>query len=82
MMFLNSQQDLWKRWLACQRVTFVPMVASIVGNLISIPLIYIFIYILELGLAGIPIAQGLNSFIIFGTTVIYTFCKPETSQVL
>ena len=58
------------------------MVASVIGNLISIPLIYVFMYTLELGLAGIPIAQGLNSLVIFGTTIVYTLCKPETREVL
>lgn len=81
-MFFNSQYDLWKRWLACQRITFVPMVASLAGILISIPLIYLFMYTFDYGLCGIPIAQGLSSVIELGTTVIYTFCKPEARRVL
>ena len=55
-MFLQSQHDLWKRWLACQRVTFVPMVACLTGVLLQIPLIYLFMYEFNLGLDGIPIA--------------------------
>ena len=42
--FLYGQYDLRKRWLACQRVTLVPMVASIIGSILLVPLCYIFIY--------------------------------------
>ena len=39
-----TQYDLWKRWLACQRITYVPMVASIVGSFANIPLIYVLMF--------------------------------------
>lgn len=42
--FIFTQYDLWKRWLACQRITYVPMVASIVGSIANIPLIYVLMF--------------------------------------
>ena len=57
------------------------MVAQIVGTLLSIPLIYSFMYTFEYGLQGIPIAQFIQSVIVLATTVIYTFCNPEAQKV-
>ena len=74
--------DLWKRWLACQRITYVPMVAGIVGTLLSIPLIHLCMYTFDYGLTGLPMAQGITTGIGLLVVIVYTFCKPETRQVL
>ena len=80
--YLNCVNGLWKTWLACQRVTFVPMVSSLVGTFLLVPIIYCCVYILGFGLNGIPLSLFIQSTIVLSTTVIYSFCKPEVRKCI
>ena len=73
--FLFGQYDLRKRWLACQRITFVPMVASIIGTFFHVPFCYLFMYTCGLGIDGLPLAAFCKDSIILGSTIVYCRCK-------
>ena len=74
--------DLTKRWLACQRLTFVPMVLMIVGTCLHIPLCYIFVHSLDMGVKGLPVASGVKDTILFMGLYLYARCSSEVSHVL
>ena len=80
--FLYGQYDLRKRWLACQRVTLVPMVASIFGSILLVPLCYIFMYSCNFGLSGLAFAAFVKEAIVLTTTVTYSYCKSEIRAVM
>ena len=80
--FMYGQYDLRKRWLACQRITLVPMVASILGTFVQIPLCYFFMYTLDFGITGLPLATFVKESTLLATTVAYCHCKPEIRKVL
>lgn len=80
--FLNGHYDLRKRWLACQRITFVPMVACIIGTLIHVPLCYFFVYTLNFGLSGLPFANFLKEAMTLSTTMLYCHFKEQISEVM
>ena len=58
------------------------MIANIVGTILSIPLMYLFMYTFDFGLSGIPFAQAFVSLIIFAIVLTYSFCQPEVKSVL
>ena len=80
--FLWGQYDLRKRWLACQRITLVPMVASFVGTILLIPNCYLFMYTCDLGINGLVLAAVSKDFTVLFITVIYCYCKPEIRAVI
>ena len=80
--FLWGLYDVRKRWLACQRITFVPMIASFVGTAVLIPACYIFMYTCDLGVRGLPVAVVVKEFTNLTITVVYSYCKPEIRQVM
>lgn len=80
--FLNGHYDLRKRWLACQRITFVPMVASIIGTIVHIPVCYIFAYTFDFGLNGLAFANFVKEAITLCTTIAYCYLKPEIREVM
>ena len=80
--FLYGHYDLRKRWLACQRITFVPMVASIIGTLQFVPFCYLAMYTCNLGIDGLPVALFFKQFVILASTMLYCRCKPEIREVM
>ena len=80
--FLWGHYDLRKRWLSCQRITFVPMIASFIATAVLVPACYIFMYTCNLGIKGIAVAAVVKEFTALAITVVYCYCKPEIRQVM
>lgn len=80
--FVYGQYDLRKRWLACQRITFVPMVASIISTLMHVPLCYLFVHTAGFGLHGLAFANFIKESITLMITMTYCRCRPEIREVL
>ena len=74
--------DLSKRWLACQRLSFVPMVCMIVGTVVHIPLCFLFVNGLDMGIEGLAVASGVKDTILLITIYLYARCSPQISEVL
>jgi len=74
--------DLWKRWLACQRLTFVPMICMIIGSFLHIVLCYLCLDSFGMGVIGLAVATACKDAILFATIVIYARCSPQVNQVL
>ena len=74
--FLQGLYDLWKRWLACQCLTFVPMVCMIVGAFAHIPLCYICVHTFDMGVSGLAVASCIKDAIFMLTIYTYARCSP------
>ena len=74
--------DLSKRWLACQSLTLVPMVCMIVGTCFHIPLCFLFVDYLDMGVEGLPVASGVKDAILLLAIYFYARCSPLVSPVL
>ena len=70
-----SQYDLYKRWLACQRITFVPMVAMFIGTSLHVPFCYLYVKYFDLGLIGLGVASSSKDLIILISVMIYGNCS-------
>ena len=80
--FMYGQYDLRKRWLACQRITFVPMVASIISTVMHVPLCYLFVHTAGFGLHGLALANFIKESITLLITMTYCRCRPEIREVM
>ena len=74
--------DLSKRWLAAQRLTFVPMICMIVGSIVHIPLCLLFVKGLDLGIAGLAIASGVKDAVLLLTVFLYARCSPTIAEAM
>ena len=55
--FFYGHYDLQKRWLACMRITFIPMVAMFVAITLHISLCFLFLYYFNMGVIGIALSN-------------------------
>lgn len=69
--FFYSQYDLYKRWLACMRITLMPMVVMLVGTVIHVILCYVFINVLHYDILSLACASSLNAFFLMVTVIIF-----------
>ena len=74
--------DLNKRWLACLRITFVPMVCMMIATIIHIPLCYGLVFGLDLGVEGIAIATSVKDGALLLSVLIYMRCSEPISSTL
>jgi len=74
--------DLWKRWLSCQRVTKVPMVANFVATMLYMPFAYHFMFSLDMGILGLAYASVLKSTILLLSMVVYSKCSAQIRDSL
>mmetsp|Transcript_29730 Transcript_29730/g.36897 ORF Transcript_29730/g.36897 Transcript_29730/m.36897 type:complete len:95 (-) Transcript_29730:834-1118(-) len=68
----QGQFDLWKRWLACQRCTVVPMLCMVVGALLHLPLCWLFACHLQLGVKGLAISSGIKDAVLLLTVMVFS----------
>ena len=74
--------DLWKRWLACQRLTKLPMIANMITTLLMAPILYFYMFTMGYGLIGSAYAWVTKSFLTFAAVVIYCKCSDQVKHVL
>ena len=74
-MFFYGQFDLYKRWLACQRITLVPMFAMFGSSFLHIPLCMLFVNYYDLDIRGLNIAASIKDFILLLSVMIYGGCS-------
>lgn len=58
------------------------MVCMLVGTALFVPLCMLFVHGLDMGIEGLPIANGVKDAILLLTIFFYTRCSPEISKVL
>lgn len=81
-LFFSSLFDLWKRWLACQRITSVPMLCIVFASILHVPLCYLSLNSLDMGIIGLAYATTVKDALCFLSIVIYCRCSPEIRQVM
>ena len=81
-MFFYGQYDCYKRWLACMRITFMPMVAMLIATALHFFLCYYFVNVLDWGVDGLPIASSVKDFVLILMVVIYGWCDPKINRAL
>lgn len=74
--------DLYKRWLSCMRITFVPMVAMFVASLLHIPFCLLFINIFDMDIRGLAMALSVTDFILLSTVMVYGNCSEKVRPAL
>ena len=80
--FCYGQYDLYKRWLACMRITFVPMVAMCIATCMHLPFCLLFMNAFGLGIVGLAVASSCRDFILLVALMIYGNCKTEIRDTL
>ena len=81
-MFFYGQYDLYKRWLSCQRITVVPLVAMFVATFLHIPLCYLFVIHFDLDIRGLGIASSLKDLVLLLSVMIYSNCNEQVRPAL
>ena len=74
--------DLQKRWLSCQRITFMPMVAMFVAIFIHIILCYLFMNVFEMDIIGLAYATSIKDAVLALSVAIYCYCSEKISKSL
>ena len=64
--------DLYKRWLACMRITLAPMLVMIVGTLAHVVLCCILMKVFDMGIIGLAYSSSLSNFAMMATVMIYS----------
>ena len=73
--FFYGQYDLYKRWLACMRITLGPMIAMIVSTIVHFILCWTFLKVFDTGIIGLAYASTLKDFILMISVMIYSRCS-------
>ena len=81
-MFFYGHYDLYKRWLACMRITFVPMVAMFVGTFLHIPLCFLLMDYFDMGIKGLGLASSIKDGVLLVTVMIYGNCSAQIRPAL
>lgn len=68
--------------MSCQRVTFYPMVATILATVLHIPLCFLLCKGLDWGIIGLAVATSIKDFFLMAFVVIYGRCSSEFDQTL
>ena len=73
--FCFGQYDLYKRWLACQRITFVPLIAMIIATILHLPLSYLLAFKCGLDIRGLALASSIKDAALLSILVLYGRCS-------
>ena len=76
-MLIYGQFDLYKRWLACMRITFVPMIAMIVAVTLHLPFCFLFVNYFDMSIEGLVLADLLKNSGLLLTVTIYGSCSAQ-----
>ena len=71
--FFYAHYDLLKRWLACMRLTFYPLVIMVIATTIHVLLCLLFVKYLDLDIIGLAIAHSVKDCLLFILTVLYSW---------
>ena len=74
--------DLHKRWLACMRMTRVPMIAMLVSSVAHVPFAMLFINYFDMGVVGLAVASDCREIILLTFLICYCRCSREISMTL
>ena len=80
--FFYSHYDLYKRWLACMRITFFPMVAMFATTILHIPLCFLFVNYFDMGIKGLGLASSIKDCVLLVTVMIHGNCSDEIRPFL
>ena len=80
--FFQGQYDLLKRWLACQRITFFPMVAMFVSIVIHICNCLVLVHKFDMGINGLAIAASITNFFLLVSVFMYAYCSSQIRNVM
>ena len=80
--FFYGHFDLLKRWLASMRITFFPMVATIVAAVFYILLCFLFVVYFDMGIIGLAVAMSIKDCALLFMTLIYCYCSEPVRKVL
>ena len=80
--FCYGQYDLYKRWLACMRITLVPLIAMIVATFVHIILCFLFIHGLQMDIISLAIASSIKDAVLLCTVMIYGCYSSKINIVL
>ena len=81
-MFFYAQYNLYKRWLACQRLTIIPMVAMFIATFLHIPLCYFFVIYYDFDIRGLGMASSIKDFVLLLSVMIYAACNQQVRPYL
>ena len=74
--------DLLKRWLACMRLTFYPMVFMVFATALHIFLCFYFILWLDFGIEALAIADSIKNGVLLLMTLVYCHCSSNVKHIL
>mgnify|MGYP007058556889 CR=1 FL=1 len=70
-----SIYDLYKRWMACMRITLVPMVVMILGTFMHLVFCLIYVKVFDVGIVGLAYASSSKDFVLMIVIMIYSKCS-------
>ena len=80
--FCYGQYDLYKRWLACMRITLVPLIAMIVATFVHVLLCFLFVKGLDMDIVGLAIASSIKDAVLLSTVMVYGCCSTKINIAL
>ena len=80
--FFYAQFDLYKKWLACQRITFVPLIAILIATSLHVPFCLLFVNYFNLDIFGLGLASSCKDLVLLSSVMIYGSCSKDISPVL
>ena len=75
--FFFGQYDLLRRWLACQRITFFPMVAMFASIVIHIGNCLILVHKFDMGINGLATAASITNAFLLVSVFVYSCCSRQ-----
>ena len=80
--FFYCQYDLYKRWLACMRITLAPLIVMVSAMVLHPPLCFLFMYEFDMGIVGLAVATLVKDIVLFLAVTIYGSCSTEIQAAL
>ena len=80
--FFYGQYDVQKRWLACMRITFYPMVFMIIATVFHTTLCILFMMYFEMDISGLALALSIKDFALMIMTMIYSNCSETVRKTI
>ena len=68
--------------MACQRITFYPMIAMMIATVLHVPLCFLFFRGLDMGIIGLALATSIKDAILLMAVMIYACCSSQISHTL
>ena len=65
--------------MACQRITFYPMIAMMIATVLHVPLCLLFFRGFNMGIIGLAIATSIKDAILLMAVMVYACCSSQIS---